>query len=163
VDRASIEWVLEQAPGDELTKLTKVEVCGSSGDSKNSFSLSEPIKLSVEFTVLKNDVRLNPVLVVKNHLGASIFSTSNYEEPRWGACRYAAGRFTATCSVPPHILNAGKYVVDAMLVHETNSVRAHRDNVVTFSVFDDGATRGDYLGEWSGIVRPRCLWETSQA
>jgi len=161
LDRASVEWNLNEAPGDEVTKLTKVAVHGDAG-AQNSFSLSEPIKLSIEFAVLRNDVRLNPVLVVRNHLGASIFSTSNYEEPSWGSRHYATGRFVASCSVPPHILNEGKYVVDAMLVHETRSVRAQHDSAVSFSVFDDGATRGDYVGEWAGIVRPRCLWQTSE-
>ena len=161
LDRASVEWGLSEAPGDEVTKLTKVAVHGDNG-TRNSFSLCEPIKLSLEFAVLKDDVRLNPVLVVKNHLGASIFSTSNYEEPAWGSRHYSTGRFVASCLVPPHILNEGKYVVDAMLVHETRSVRAQQDSAVSFSVFDDGATRGDYVGEWAGIVRPRCLWQTSE-
>ena len=64
--------------------------------------------------------------------------------------------------MPAHILNEGKYSVDAMLVHEMRLVRAESESAVSFNVFDDGTTRGDYVGEWIGIVRPRCEWQTSQ-
>jgi lipopolysaccharide transport system ATP-binding protein len=161
VDRASVEWPLTEAPGDEVAKLMKVEVSGKGGVAINSFSLSEPITLSMDFEVLKNGVRLNPVFVVKSHLGVSIFSTSNYEEAQWADWSYQAGGFTTSCRVPAHILNEGRYSVDAMLVHEMRVVRAQSESAVCFSVFDDGMTRGDYVGEWVGIVRPRCEWETS--
>jgi len=163
VDRSYIEWQLDQAPGDEIARLTKVTVSGNDSTDKNSFSLSEPIKLSMDFAVLKDGVRLNPVFVVKNHLGASIFSTSNYEEARWSDCSYQAGHFTTSCRVPAHLLNGGKYSVDAKLVHEMRVVRAESEGAVVFSVFDDGTSRGDYVGEWIGIVRPRCEWQTSQS
>lgn len=162
-DRSSVEWDLEHAPGDENARLNKVEICGRNGSHKSSFSLSEPIRLNMEFTVLQHGLRLNPVLVVKNRLGASVFSTSNYDEPRWGTWQYQAGRFAASCDVPGHILNEGRYTVDAMLVQETRFVKAQTEGAVVFTVFDDGTTRGDYLGEWSGVVRPRCKWQTSQA
>jgi lipopolysaccharide transport system ATP-binding protein len=161
-DRACAEWTLDQAPGDELVKLTKVEVSGNDRGSIGSFNLSEPINLSMEFVVLKDSACLNPVFVVKNHLGASIFSTSNYEEAQWSNCVYPAGRFVSHCRVPPHILNEGKYAVDAKLVHEMRAVRAQSEAAVSFSVFDDGISRGDYVGEWVGIVRPRCEWQTSR-
>lgn len=163
VVRSFVEWPLEQAPGDDVARLLKVTSSRDGGSSsQSSFALSDPINLSMEFAVLRDGVRLNPVFEVKNHLGISIFSTSNYEETGWGACDYARGRFTASCSVPPHVLNEGKYFVHAMLIHEMRVTRAESENAVTFNVFDDGSSRGDYVGEWTGIVRPRCQWRTSQ-
>jgi lipopolysaccharide transport system ATP-binding protein len=162
VDRSCAEWPLSEAPGGEIAKLTKVEVSSGSGPGVSSFNLSEPITLLMEFAVLKDGVRLNPVFVVKNHLGASIFSSSNYEEAQWSDCPYDAGKFTTSCHVPAHILNEGKYSVDAMLVQEMRSVKAECESAVGFSVFDDGTTRGDYVGEWVGIVRPRCEWQTTR-
>ncbi len=162
VDRSRIEWPLDQAPGDEVVKLTKVEASGHGSNGNSTFNLSEPINLSMEFAVLKDGMRLNPVFVVKNHLGASIFSTSNYEEALWSDCLYQAGRFMSNCRVPAHLLNEGKYAVDAKLVHEMRVVRAQSEGAIAFSMFDDGLTRGDYVGEWVGLVRPRCEWKTSR-
>src|SRR5262249_35039989 len=41
VDRSYIEWSLSDAPGNEIAKLTKVEVLGRDGQNISSFSLSE--------------------------------------------------------------------------------------------------------------------------
>ncbi len=62
--------------------------------------------------------------------------------------------------VPPHLLNDGTYTVDALLVQDMRTVRASAEAAVTFRLHDDGTTRGDYVGEWVGIVRPRCDWTT---
>jgi lipopolysaccharide transport system ATP-binding protein len=117
----------------------------------------------MDFTILKAGMRVNPVFAVKNSLGVLVFSTANYEESSWGTCHYERGHFRTVCEIPAHILNEGKYVVDATLVQETRFVRVHTDSAVAFTVFDDGSTRGDYLGEWRGLVRPRCEWHTVQA
>ena len=158
----SVSWELEHAPGDDVARLLKIDVTDDAGSAKNSFGLSEPIKISMDFAVLRRNVRLNPVLVITNQLGAQVFSTSNYEEAQWGTRHYDTGRFTTTCAVPGHLLNEGTYSVDAMLVHEADMVRARAEHAVCFNVFDDGVSRGDYIGQWIGIVRPRCEWQTKQ-
>jgi hypothetical protein len=40
------------------------------------------------------------------------------------------------------------------------ATRATAEGAVTFHVYDDGTTRGDYVGDWVGIVRPNCSWAT---
>jgi lipopolysaccharide transport system ATP-binding protein len=158
---STIQWNdLDEAPGDETVRLAKVEIRADDSGAGTSFSLSEPIQLLMEFRVLRPGMRLNPVFVVKNYLGNIVFSTANYEEPGWSNCEYEAGYFKTSCLIPGHILNEGQYSVDALLVHETRAVRAQADAIVSFTIFDDGTTRGDYLGAWLGIVRPRCEWQT---
>ena len=117
----------------------------------------------MDFTILKPGMRVNPVFAVKNAWGVLVFSTANYEESSWGTCHYERGQFTTTCEIPAHILNEGKYLVEAMLVQETRFAKVHTDSALAFTVFDDGSTRGDYLGEWHGLVRPRCEWHTVDA
>jgi lipopolysaccharide transport system ATP-binding protein len=153
-------WDVDNAPGDETARIRKIEVCGPSGTPTESLWLGEPIRLLMEFTTLKPGLRVNPVFTVKDPGGLLVFSSANYEEPSWGSHSYDQGRFRTICEVPAHILNEGRYLVDAMLVQEARFVRAQSENAVGFTVFDDAATRGDYLGEWRGIVRPRCQWQT---
>jgi lipopolysaccharide transport system ATP-binding protein len=161
-DEPFVQWDPDSAPGDEVARLLRIEVSGNGDRRNNSFGLSEPIKISMKFEALRNKVRLNPVFVIHNQLGAQVFSTANYEEPQWGARYYEAGHFTTTCEVPAHLLNEGTYTVDAMLVQEMDTVRAQAEHAVCFAVFDDGVSRGDYVGQWVGIVRPRCQWQTRQ-
>jgi lipopolysaccharide transport system ATP-binding protein len=156
----TVTWDLDNAPGDETARIRKIEVCDPVGTPTDSLWLGSTIRLLMEFTILKPGLRVNPVFTVKNPGGLVVFSSANYEEPSWGMRCYDPGSVRTTCEVPAHILNEGKYVVDAMLVQEGRFVKAFAENVVGFTVFDDASTRGDYLGEWSGVVRPRCEWQT---
>jgi len=160
--RSEASWELEQAPGDELAKIMGVRVCTQDRVSAHSFALTEPILLVIDYLILRDQVRVNPVFVVKNSMNITVFSTSNFEDPVWGARPSASGHYRAHCLVPAHLLNEGHYVVSALVVHETRLVRASAEEVVGFSVYDNGATRGDYVGEWTGIVRPRCHWSTAE-
>ncbi|HEY2975474.1 MAG TPA: ABC transporter ATP-binding protein [Pyrinomonadaceae bacterium] len=162
-ERTSATWDVEHAPGDETMRITRVEVSGLDTAQTESLWLAKPIRLAMDFTILKAGMRINPVFAVKNSLGVLVFSTANYEESSWGTRHYERGHFRTVCEIPAHILNEGKYVVDATLVQETRFVRVHIDNAVGFTVVDEGTTRGDYLGEWRGLVRPRCEWHTVQA
>jgi lipopolysaccharide transport system ATP-binding protein len=153
-------WDLDKAPGDETARIVKIEVCDPVGTPADSLWLGDTIRLLMEFTILKSGLRVNPVFSVKNPGGLVVFSSANYEEPAWGTHSYDQGCVRTICEVPAHILNEGKYSVDAMLVQDGRFVKAHSENAVGFTVFDDASTRGDYLGEWSGVVRPRCEWQT---
>jgi hypothetical protein len=137
-----------------------LSVCNQDGISQGLFTTADPVHFMIEFAAGSGDCRLNPVFVIRNSMGLILFSTSNYEDPRWGALRYPAGRYRAQCVAPSHLLNEGRYWVDAMLVRETRAVEAEHKNSLSFEVYDDGSTRGGYVGDWLGAVRPRCHWST---
>jgi hypothetical protein len=40
-------------------------------------------------------------------------------------------------------------------------VLAKAQQAVAIEMHDEGTMRSDYLGEWVGVVRPRCAWQTS--
>jgi lipopolysaccharide transport system ATP-binding protein len=157
-------WDLETAPGDSVARIVAVQASGSGvGAAGDSFPLQGALTLAVEFVVLSGGVRLNPVFVVKNVLGTTVFSTANYTDPQWGTCLYPPGRYRADCTVPPHLLNDGGYTVDVLLVQDMRTVRAAAEATVAFHIYDDGTTRGDYVGDWVGIVRPNCAWKTTDS
>jgi hypothetical protein len=100
------------------------------------------------------------VFAVKNLRGLVLFSTANYTDPEWGNREHSEGVFRTACTIPGSLLNDGVYLADAMLVHDMRTVRAQAQDVLRFTVIDDGTSRGGYVGEWRGEVRPRCEWST---
>jgi lipopolysaccharide transport system ATP-binding protein len=158
-DRESC-WDRHEAPGNETVRLTRVRALDHTGNLGPVFQ-SQPVTLAVEY-VVERRARLNPVFVVKNAWGVVVFSTANYEDPEWGKKSHSAGSYEARCRVPAYLLNSGAYTVDALLVQDTRHVLAQADHAVTIEVHDEGSMRSDYAGEWVGVVRPRCLWETSE-
>ncbi len=154
-----VRWGQEEAPGDTTVKITSIRVLDEDEDT-GPLLLSGAVLLSIEYAVAQA-ARLNPVFIIKNAWGVVVFSTANYEDPEWGQRLHGPGQFEARCVVPAHLLNCGVYSVDAMIVMDTRHVKAAVRSAVTFELHDDGASRGDYLGEWVGVVRPRCLWKTA--
>jgi lipopolysaccharide transport system ATP-binding protein len=130
-------------------------------DTQGPVSISQEVVLSIEY-VVHEPARLNPVLVIKNAWGVVVFSTANYESPEWGRRTHDAGAYVAQCTIPPHILNSGSYYADALIVKDTRHVLAKAHQAVSIEMHDEGSLRSDYLGEWVGVVRPRCAWETAQ-
>ena len=117
-------WDLASAPGDDLARIVGVRAAGRLGGGGDSFALQDSVSLTVEFVVGTGGLRLNPVFIVKNALGTTVFSTANYEEPEWGATSYSPGRYRAECRIPAHLLNEGRYTADVLLVQEMRTVRA---------------------------------------
>lgn len=153
--RDLVKWDMESAPGNEIAKLL---FAGLDHGGKTSFDLIEEIKIRLIFVVNEEGARINPVLTIKNRAGLTVFSTSNYENPQWGRKEYEKGTYAARCVIPPHILNEGDYFVKVSLIHQSREPAVAIDDAIHFSVYDSGCTRGDYVGEWVGIVRPRCRW-----
>jgi lipopolysaccharide transport system ATP-binding protein len=160
VGRTTMSWTLDEAPGDGEARIVGVRATGSEANGDNCFALQRPVTLTVEFAVLADGVRLNPACVVKNTLGTTVFITANYDEPDWGLKRYGPGRYRASCTLPAHLLNDGYYTVDVLLMSEMEAARASAEAAITLDIYDDGTTRGDFIGRWDGIVRPRCQWVT---
>ena len=153
--RDSAVWDSISAPGDKVARLIFV---GLDHGGKTTFDLVEAVRIKLVFVIGKNRVRVNPVLMVKNRAGVILFTTSNYENLEWGRAEYERGTYIASCVIPPHILNEGDYLVSVSLIHRSREVIATADNVIHFSIYDSGLTRGDYVGKWVGLVRPRCEW-----
>ncbi|HEY4363705.1 MAG TPA: ABC transporter ATP-binding protein [Bryobacteraceae bacterium] len=156
-----IRWDAESAPGDDTVRLVHVRALNESRDLGPAF-LSQEVVLSVTYAV-QQPARLNPVFVVKNAWGVTVFSTANYEDAEWGQWTHEPGQYHAQCSVPAHLLNAGTYTIDALVVKDTRHVLAQANHAVSIEMHDDGSGRNDYAGEWVGVVRPRCGWQTQRS
>jgi lipopolysaccharide transport system ATP-binding protein len=156
--RPAASWALDEAPGNQVVRIVGVTAGSRDDGDTDSFPLQGTIPLTVDFVVLTGGIRLNPVFIVKTVMGTTVFSTANYEDPEWAARTYPPGRYRACCVIPPHLFNDGQYVVDALIVQEMRAVPARAEVAVMFKVHDEGTTRGDYVGEWVGVVRPRCIW-----
>jgi lipopolysaccharide transport system ATP-binding protein len=153
-------WDLHDAPGDATVRITGVRAA-TERNRPDPVAISQEVLLSIEYTV-HEAARLNPVLVIRNAWGVVVFSTANYENPEWGRRIHEAGAYVAQCTIPAHILNSGTYYADALIVKDTRHVLAKAHQAVSIEMHDEGSLRSDYLGEWVGVVRPRCAWETSR-
>jgi lipopolysaccharide transport system ATP-binding protein len=145
--------------GGNYAQLQKVSLgYGPNRIASTNIPLTEKIVVGIAFQKLKDEKRINPVIRIKNDRGMIVFTSANYEDKRFGRGIYDIGDYALECEIPGHILNDGAYQLDILLVREMRELEAEVNQALSFDVFDNGDTRGDYVGEVVGIVRPRCTW-----
>lgn len=153
---AQAVWPFEESPGNEIVRLRAVRAVNRNQEPSMNILIGEPISLEVEFWCL----RKAPVLAsfhLLNEQGMLLFSTGNLQE--WSQREFEPGLHRCSCLIPPHLLTEGGYYVTLYLSRGPYArIDAHQPEVISFQVVDDGSGRGDYTGQWTGLIRPLLRW-----
>lgn len=155
---AEINWNYEQSPGSDIVRLKSIRVCNDGGETSGSFKLSDPIKIEMEFWVIRPGIMLNPSFQIFNQLGYCLFATTNFHYSDWNDRVCEPGLYRSLCTIPGHLLNEGKHNVSALVIQNKSHVLI-REKHISFNVYDDGLSRSGYTGGWIGAVRPLLDWD----
>ena len=152
----------EKAPGGEVVRLRSVRVCSRDGSIAETVDIREPMKVEMEYDVLKDGYNLLPHFRFVNEDNIAVFDTLD-NDPAWQGPR-PKGHYVSTTWIPGNFLSEGTLFVSCHLVtlHPT-TVQFSERQVIAFSVIDimDGTTaRGTWNGPMDGVVRPLLQWHT---
>jgi len=153
----------ESAPGDEVVRLREVRVRDEAGKTVEHIDIRRRVGLEMTYEVLAPGHQIAIHMSRSNESGVCLFGTGDLD-PRWRDPR-PPGRFTSTAWIPGNFLAEGAIIVSAAASSLT-PFRRHftvRD-VVAFHVTDPlegGSARGDWDGEFPGLVRPLLSWTST--
>jgi lipopolysaccharide transport system ATP-binding protein len=155
-------WSLEEAPGDDVAKITAVRVRPHDGMPPGIMDVRQAVAIDIEFRVLRGDVPVFPKLKILDRENAIAFNAMDTSE-RWLAPS-APGDYVATAWIPGNLLNEGPTVAEAAICSLDFPRLKHHAAVygaVSFEVLDAGegdSARGLFSGQWRGVVRPLLDW-----
>jgi hypothetical protein len=135
-------------------------VRNSAGEVSSDLSAAEPFAVEIDYVNLAPGASLGATVLLFNSDGVHVFSALSNREPSWHGRAFPGGPFRSTCRVPGNLLPEGRFDVSVIVWADNYSVSHREDCVVEFEVHDTAEARGDYFGEWSGVVRPLLEWET---
>jgi lipopolysaccharide transport system ATP-binding protein len=152
----------ETAPGGDVARLRAVRVCSKDGSIAETVDIREPIKVEMEYDVLKDGYSLLPHFRFVDEDDIAVFTTLD-NDPSWQGSR-PKGHYVSTTWIPGNFLSEGTLFVSCHLVtlHPTKIQFSERQ-VIAFNVIDtmDGSTaRGNWSGPMDGLVRPLLQWHT---
>jgi lipopolysaccharide transport system ATP-binding protein len=159
------EWPAnDDAPGNEVVRLRSVRVRTSEGATESSLDIRQPIGIEVAYDVLEAGHVLIPNYHFRNQDGMHVFSVQDVES-EWRRRPRPTGRYVSTAWIPGNFLAAGTMSVDVAVSSHVPLVRVHAlvQGPVAFEVvesFDGDGARGDYQGEYPGVIRPLVDWTT---
>ena len=161
---AAREWPdAAKAPGREVARLRAVRVRTEDGEITDNVDIRKPVRVEMEYEVLKPGYVLLPNFGFYTEEGVVAFSTHDVD-PAWRRRPRPVGRYVTTVWIPGNLLSEGMMFVSAgCATAEPGIFQFWERDAVAFQVVDslDGdSARGDYGGRIIGAVRPLLKWST---
>jgi len=152
-----------KAPGGSVARLRAVRIVKEGDLPANSVDIRRPLRIEMEYEVVKSGYVLMPYVHFNNEEGVRAFSAHDVD-PDWQGRPRPTGRYVSVVWVPGNFLAEGMMFVGVGLrVISPNIREFHESDVVAFQVVDspDGdSARGPFVGTMLGVVRPLLRWTT---
>ncbi len=153
----------ENAPGGNVARLKAVRALTIDDKPNEVFDIGQPIKIEMEYEVIKAGHILLPHFAFFNEEGVAIF-ISLEQDPDWRGQPRPKGRYTSSVIIPGNFLSEGKLFVEAdVITTEPVTCQFSVRDAIAFQIMDGGnknSARGDWIGHLPGLVRPLLEWKT---
>jgi lipopolysaccharide transport system ATP-binding protein len=160
IDDGLRRWTHDHLLGDELCQVRELRIADGDGQTSTTFFSSRPITVTLEFDLAKVDssftagfdlATLDGVVVFRSYL------TDVVDEP---AKLLRPGRNAIRCTIPPGLLNSGRYVINLRIGLHWVKWIAYTDDVMQFDVIADHG-ESLFLNDPArpGVVAPLLDWE----
>lgn len=161
---AAREWPdPEKAPSGEIARLRAVRVLDEAGEVADTIDIRRPVRVEMEYDVLKPGYLLLPNMHFCNEEGVYAFGAQDLD-PEWRGRRRPVGRYVSTVWIPGNLFAEGMFFVDAnMNTLQPFIFQFQCRSAVAFQVVDSlegDSARGDWTGKMRGLVRPMLNWTT---
>ncbi|KAB8320277.1 ABC transporter ATP-binding protein [Tolypothrix campylonemoides VB511288] len=156
---------ISRAPGNDVVRLVEVRAHREDGEVSDSFDITKPIGITMDYEVLKNNTTFTHSINLFNENGVHILSSHDNVSDLRNKPR-AKGCYSSTMWIPGNFLAEGSVIVSvAILEQDPFVVHFHELDAVAFNVIDpmDGnSARGNYTLGFPGVVRPILNWDTTK-
>jgi lipopolysaccharide transport system ATP-binding protein len=155
------------SPGGEIARLRAVRVRSPDGLVVDATDIGQPVRIEMEYEVLKPGYRLLPNFQLFNGEGVHIFSTHDTDPARRRSPR-ECGKYISAVWVPGNLLSDGPIFVGAGLeTIDPAVVQFYEPDAVRFQVIEGPHPEGDsaragYGGRIGGVVRPLLQWTSER-
>jgi len=141
------------APGNENVRLSYVRILSPKG--KPVINIDTGAQIEIGFENFRQNINLGCALYVTNSEGVLVFEASH----RISSDRDSrTGFYQVTCTIPAHLLNAGRYSVDLLFGKDQRWPLFRIDGVLCFEVENTATGRGSNLRVAPGVIRPLLSW-----
>ncbi|WP_353930080.1 ABC transporter ATP-binding protein [Okeanomitos corallinicola TIOX110] len=152
-------WDIDDAPGSENFRLSKVAIFSNSGEIRSSFSAQEEIIIHIHYQLFKNIEGMRLVLQVLTQTGEIAFTTTDHGQRQ--SENGLPGHHTSICRIPGKLMNLSNYVIKLWAGIPGKQYLLEPIELMMFSVVGAGnhhSTYTDYQ-RWPGVLCPELQWE----
>ena len=152
-------WELETYPGNKGLSIKSIWIKAKGKTIESKICVDDELEMGVEFCVLEKIICLDVAFRINDMSGyllLGVLSERNVHEEMLGS-------YKATCSLPSHIFNYGRYKVDIRFLKQKKQGKFfYLDNVIEFNIdLDEGRSKGD-LQILPGPLNLKSEWVLSE-
>jgi lipopolysaccharide transport system ATP-binding protein len=144
--------------------LHKAYLHDETGVTRSRYDTTEPVGISMEYEVLKEEARFTHGINVYNQENTNIFNA--HDVINTGSQLKKKGRYKVTAWIPGNLLPEGIFSISlALFLPNPVDILVHEQRALSFETYTDFTkltARGNYAAEFPGIIRPLLKWELSQ-
>jgi lipopolysaccharide transport system ATP-binding protein len=153
-------WIGEDRPGNQTFRLNSVKLKNDSKEEVSVINISKGALIEIDFELLQDGGRAQFSLVLFDAEGNCVFGSLSNTEPNFYSKPMKVGNYRILCRIYGNLLNSGHFYISIRGGCAYWSDAFTVDRVIAFDAIDDGILKGDYPGGYSGVVRPKLIWET---
>jgi lipopolysaccharide transport system ATP-binding protein len=150
--------------GDELCRIREIRVTDENDRPTGSFLSSKPIVVAIEFELAALDSAFVAGFDLTTVDGVAVLRTCHTDLAEDEMPKLELGLNVLRCTIPPGLLNSGRYQINLRVFLHFIRWIAHVDSVLQFDVVAD---HGDSLflnaNSRPGVVAPILAWEAAGA
>lgn len=151
-------------PKADTVRLESVRIV-SGGKMARSVYINKEVHIEISYACLKKDSILHPVIHLRDELGSLVFASADFASANsgdnsWYGKKRPVGNYKSTCVIPANFLNDSTYHLDIGIVDEKNLWKINELDILSFTVEETGEMKKEYMGQWTGAIRPKLKWET---
>ena len=158
-------WPLEDAPGDEVVKITDVRILNEAGNECDTFSVKDPIILQMTYAVLEDSSALRPQFQVFTETLEVLFGVIDTDD-HWRSNERPVGIYRTQVIIPGNLLAPSTLVVGASVYRHRPTLIKHARTAdcASFKVVEHHSldtAQSDYPRPMPGAIRPLLNWSTT--
>ncbi len=155
------EWHEESiAPQNESVLLKNVTICDENGTQLNEIHTDIPFNIEIEYKVKIENALVGITVIFYDSENNCVFSCINNNEINWYGKQMPVGIYKTICKIPSNFFNNGWFNLSINLFERGFSDQLMIDEIIKMEILDSDTVRGDYYGNYAGVVRPLLDWKT---
>jgi lipopolysaccharide transport system ATP-binding protein len=154
-----IIWSAQDRPSSEEIELLSLRLVGEGGGVRSSFDVNTRIQAEIDYRIKRPVRGMRIKLALVTTQGEIAFMSTDSDKRSAGA---RPGVCRSTCTIPPALLNVGRYVVCVGADIPGVSVPVPLREYLVLNTTGPGNHGCTYPETWPGVVCPRLEWRVDR-
>ena len=153
-------WLLEKRPSNNDFCINSVWLSNKHKKKIGALNVDESFYVNIDFEVIKNNTKVGLNVILHDSNQNIISSSINNHEKNFYNQKHNKGFYSSCCKIPGLLFNSGIYYISIYIFSANFSNAKTVEYVLKIEIEDGVKVRGDYHGNYEGILRPMFKWET---